>query len=523
VTKAFFEKSSSLTLRRYLVLHLPFLPTERLARSAVAPAEGAPFVLVEKQAGALRLCALNPAALREGLARGLSLSDARARLPTLVVAPADPAKDADILLRLAARCERYTPLTALDPPHGLALDISGCAPLFGGEAALLERLMADFAALGFSIRAALANTPDAARALARFGAGGLCPSGAEAEQVAPLPVAAMEAGPDVTLALRRAGLATIGALAARDPCALAARFGAGFPRKLGRLLGQEDVRLTPLRPPPNCMAERHFLDPVVHGEAIEAILHDLIADLAAMLERRGQGGRAFEASFFRADGRVRRLVVETLRPTRDAGSLNLLFRERVGGLADPLDPGFGFDAIRLAVLRAENLGATQGDFSGTMAQDAEQELSDLLDRLTTRFGRARVLRFVQGDRHDPESEAPCLPIVLAAAFAPAPWPSAPEGEPPARPLALFDPPEPIEVVAETPDLPPARFRWRRVQHDVVRAEGPERIAPAWHEGETQTRDYFRVEDGHGRRYWLFRRGLYEHGDPLAWFMHGLFA
>jgi protein ImuB len=77
-----------------------------------------------------------------------------------------------------------------------------------------------------------------------------------------------------------------------------------------------------------------------------------------------------------------------------------------------------------------------------------------------------------------------------------------------------------------PDGPPIRFRWRRVLHAVIRADGPERIAPEWWrtpEG-TATRDYYRVEDENGRRFWLYRDGLYdrETGTP-RWFLHGLFA
>jgi len=101
-----------------------------------------------------------------------------------------------------------------------------------------------------------------------------------------------------------------------------------------------------------------------------------------------------------------------------------------------------------------------------------------------------------------------------------------EAEPPARPLYLFDPPLPIETLAEVPEGPPLLFRWRRVQHQVARAEGPERIAPEWwRRGEDSlTRDYYRVEDQAGRRFWLFREGLYgRESNAPRWFIHGLFA
>ncbi len=481
-----------------------------------------PFALVERKNNAHRLYALNSAALDQGLAPGLTLADARARLPQLRVADADRRADRELLLSLAAHCELYTPLTALDEPHGLALDVTGCAHLFGGEAGLLALVGKNLAALGFSARAALASTPDGARALARFSSGGVFSPDEAAEAVARLPLAALEVEDEILLALSRAGLKTIGDLASRPSRAFAARFGADFPRKIERLLGREDLRLTPLRPPPDCMVERHFAEPLAQSDSIEAVLSDLIHEAKALLERRGQGGRFFEASFFRADGVVRRLSVETLRPTRDPKILALLFHEKLDSLADPLDPGFGFDALRLAVPRVENFNPAQGDFVALETRRDERELSELLDRLTTRFGRARVLRFMQGDAHEPERESSAVPVAAAAAET---WSKPSESEPPARPLTLFDPPQPVEVVALAPDGPPARFRWRRKMHDILRAEGPERIAPDWSVFGMRepARDYYRVEDVEGRRFWLFRRGLYEYDVQPRWFLHGLFA
>ena len=532
MTNVFFGKPTG-SARRYLALWLPFLPTDRLhlvcSKKAGAPdaPDETPLALVEKQAGAQRLVALNPGALRLGLAPGLSLADARARCPQLAVAEMDRPADAKSLLRLAALCERYTPLAALDEPHGLILDVTGCAHLFGGEAGLHARVLDEIAALGLHVRAALAGAPDAARALARFGAVGLMPPEAEAQAIAKLPLTAMEADAETLLALGRAGFRTLGDLAAKPSQAFVARLGAGFARKIERLFGREDVRIRPLRPPPDCLVERHFMVPLAHREPIEAALLDLMAEAGRLLERRGQGGRAFEASFFRADGFVRRLLVETLRPTRDPKILQRLFHEKLDALADPLDPGFGFDALRLAIPHAENFETAQADFSGAAAVDADLELSELMDRLTTRFGRERVLRFVHVDSHQPERESPAVPEALAR---PGEWPAPLSGEPPARPLTLFDPPQPIEALALAPDGPPARFRWRKKVHDVLRAEGPERIAPDWARpgfsaagAEAQTRDYYRVEDREGRRFWLFRRGLYERGEEPCWFLHGLFA
>ncbi|WP_155480571.1 Y-family DNA polymerase [Rhodoplanes serenus] len=500
----------------------------RRGPASAVPAE-TPLAVVETERGALRLVAVDPAAAALGLAPGLTLADARARLPDLVARPAAPAADAAVLLRLAALCDRFTPLVAVDPPDGLVLDVTGCAHLFGGEDGLRDDARGLLARHGFMVRATLAGTPDTARALARFARVAIVPPGQDERHARALPVAALGAGPEVALALGRAGLRSLGDLADRSSTILAARFGEATTRRLARILGREDVRITPLRPPPDCWAERRCAEPLTHLDGALAALGELIDDIVARLEADGAGGRRFEASFFRTDGAVRRVAVETGRPLRDAGAIRRLFRERCDALADPLDPGFGFDLLRLAVPVAEPLDTPQLRLDGGAEQD--DAAADLIDRLGARLGPDRVLRFAARDTHRPERAAVAVPAIGAAAAADAAaadaaiW--APEpGEPPRRPLQMFDPPQPIEVMAETPDGPPLRFRWRRVLHEVALAEGPERIAPEWwrRDADPAARDYYRIEDREGRRFWVFRRGLYgDAPEPPRWFLHGLFA
>lgn len=496
------------------------------SRSA-APAEGplapAPLVFTEKVKGALRLAAVDRAARRRGLAPGLTLADARARIPDLAVVEHDPAADAAFFEKVADDCDRWTPLVALDAADGLMLDITGCAHLFGGEAAMRARLLAHLKRHGLGAIGVIAGTPDAARALARAGEGrvgdgGVVEPGGEAKAVAGLPIALLGISEEVATGLSRAGLKTIGDLAARPGTPLAARFGEDLLVRLRRVRGEEDIRLVPRRPLPAAIAERRFAEPIARAEDIEATLALLVDDLALMLEARGEGGRAFEASFFRADGAVRRLKIETARPSRDHAALARLWREKIEALADPIDPGFGFDLVRLAVLRAEPLTPAQVSLDGRAIE--EEEVAALIDRLAVRLGRERVLRFLLRDTHDPSRASALVP----AADLPA-SPLAPPADGLPRPLTMFEPPQPVEALAEVPDGPPLRFRWRRVVHEVARAEGPERIAPEWWrqpEG-VSTRDYYRVENREGRRFWLFRAGLYgrESGEP-RWFLHGLF-
>ncbi len=469
----------------------------------------------------MRLAYVSREALALGLTPGLTLADAHARIPDLQVAESDRRADEALLGLILADAERWTPFVAADPPNGLILDITGCAHLFGGEKALRQSVVDRLGRRRLSAQAAIAGTPQAARALVRFGKEAIVPPGGEAEAVRPLPVSALEMPPETETALKRAGLARIGDLADRPSRPLAARFGEELIARLRAVLGHEDRRITPVRPLPACLVEQPFAEPIGRVDDVERVLQRLIARAAGVLEQRGEGGRRFEASFFRTDGTVRRISARTGRPSRDPQAILRLFRERLDALDDPLDPGFGFDLIRLSVPVTEPLAGLQPNLDGHALE--EDELADLVDRLIARFGPARVLRFVAADTHDPVRAAQLLPATVGGEAGP--WPIREPGEPPLRPLRLFDPPQPIETLAEVPDGPPVRFRWRRVLHEVARAEGPERIAAEWwrdHDG--PTRDYYRVEDAAGRRFWLFREGLFTREACVPrWYLHGLFA
>ena len=458
----------------------------------------------------------------------MTLADARARLPDLVVAEAAASADADYLAQLAVLCGRFTPLVALDAPDGLLLDITGCAHLFGGEGGLRTQAATLLARQGLSVRACIAGTPDAARALAQFSRITIAPAGQEESLVRQLPVAALAGLSDDTVrALSRAGLKKIDDLAERPPEVLAARFGQSLITCLNRTLGREDVRITPLRTPPAVVVERHFFEPLTQAASIENTLAELIAEAARILTERGQGGRVFEASFFRSDGVVRQLVVETARSSRDIAAIQRLYRERLDSLADPLDPGFGFDAFRLAVPMTESLSTAQLYLDERTTET--DGVADLIDRLVVRFGQDRVLRYQPRDTHDPDHAAHLVPAARARAMpgiSDAAWPVLEPSEPPLRPIQIFDVPQPIDVIAEVPSGPPVRFRWRRVLYEIAHAEGPECMNPAWwrQTGAAKARHYYRVEDRAGCRFAVYREGAYgESATVPRWYLHGIFA
>ncbi len=533
--------------RRILSLWLPRLPTDRirrklaktLLREAVIGSreDGAsnpvnePSIVVARQNNMLRISALNDAAAQVGLAVDLPLANARAICPQVQVYDADEVADADALNAIAEWCDRFTPLVALDLPCGLFLDISGCAHLFGGEAKMMSLVCGVLAVQGFTVSAAIAGTAVCARTLTRHDHGRIVRDGEEADAVRSLPISALGADIAVVTGLRRAGLKTIGEVADRGRHEITARFGARFTALLEQALGQSDAPISPRKPLPDYIVERRFAEPVTTEAVISATLSGLAGTLVAAMAKQGKGARQLEARFFRTDGVVRTIMVDTGQPVTRGEMIDRLFRERLEALSDPLDPGFGFDLIRLAASRTEIVVQEQRDLDAHVHD--QDEVSALIDRIAARIGGKRVVVHLPQDTHIPERAvwaAPAQHHLMEATQAT--WPARVAGEPPLRPLRLFERPEQIKVIAEVPDGPPARFVWRRATHAVVRVEGPERVAMEWWRAGNAvlTRDYFRVEDEEGLRFWLYRDGLFEEIEQQEdkavlpnWFMHGLFA
>jgi protein ImuB len=521
-------------MRRFLALWFPFLSADRLriqepdryARSPDARPE-TPLVFVAKAKNALRIVAVDAYAQEQGL-MGLTLADARAQTAGLISMPMDEAADAHWLHRLARRCGRWSPTIILAPPDGISIDIAGATHLFGGEAGLAEEILTLMACEGMDARLAIAATAEGAQALARYA---ILPVTDEAAALRALPVTALGLEAQAALGFQRAGLKTLGAIAARSSASIAARFGMDAVTALDRILGEARSGLVPLVHAKPLRFERRFAEPVVHQASIAAALSTLLDEAVMALSERGLGGRRFQLTLHRSDGAKQRLDIETGKPTREPALVLRLFDERAEALNDPLDPGFGYDQLSLAIASSEALGAEQHSFD--RAAKADIALAELIDRLSTRLGPGSLRRLAPHESHIPEQAQLALPAIHART--PIRWPRPPKGEPPMRPLFLFDPPQPVDVIAEVPDGPPHRFRWRRTLHEVRLYEGPERIAAEWWRkrgGEYKgkgglTRDYYRIEDARGRRYWIFRHGLYEEKpDPRQgpkWYLHGLFA
>jgi protein ImuB len=498
----------------------------------------------------MRVVALDEKAAWAGLSRGMGLSDARAIAPAVEVIEEDPLADMQLLEAIADWADRYTPLVALDPgpqadrsvlaaasaDFGLILDITGCANLFGGETAMLSDILSRLFHQGFAASGAIAATPGAAHALARYR-----PPGARqarqappivsmqetARAVAALPLSALRLEQETVSGLARLGLRSIGQVMERPRAPLARRFGKALLLRLDQALGAVEEAISPRLPAPVRMAERRLATVIVSIEDVETLVRRLAANLCEAMEQRGEGARIIDLALFRVDGAVTRTGVGTSRPLRDPDAIARLFHERLAALHDDLDAGCGFDIVRLSVSACERLDPAERSFADasfdSAGHGAQDDIAGLADRLAARLGIRSVLRASPRDTHIPEQAERLLPASEAPPQAASRAQPA-HGLPPLRPLRLFARPQAVEALAEVPDGPPLRLRWRRLLHDVVRAEGPERMAGQWWQGNASARDYYRIEDAAGRRFWLFREGLHGEGDcPPRWFVHGLFA
>jgi protein ImuB len=526
-------------MSRILCVWSPNWAIETWRRRRPSAPRAEPFALVGPDRGLRVLTAVSPQAAAAGLFPGQRVTDAQALRPDLVLAEAEPEADARALEALADWCVRYSPAVAPDPPDGLFLDIGGVAHLWGGEAGMAADLAARLARDGLTSRIAAADTAGAAWALARSPAAAagpqvLAPWDPDRREASPpppelagLPLTALRLEPTAAVQLSRLGLRRIGQLAALPRGPLARRFGGRVLLRLDQALGRAPEALAFRRPPTPWFARLDLAEPVSAPDDLARLCRDVALRLCTRLETAGRGARRLRLDFHRVDGAPVGLELGLSRPARDPDRIARLFLPRL----ETLDPGFGIEAVSLQAAEVEVLSPGQADLASLLEPvEGPEALAPLIDRLNARLGPGRVWRSRPRASHVPERsvrrtaalEAPAGPARDGPA---ASWPA---WRP--RPLRLLPRPEVLEaVIALTPDEPPRQFRWRRRVHRIRLAEGPERIGAEWWRSgieavrTDQVRDYYRVEDQDGARFWVFRSGLHDHDRPVRWWLHGLFG
>ena len=547
-------------MKRIISLWFPKLALDRLGRTGQKDWLARAAATVVWLEGCPRLAAVNAHARAAGLRTHMRLADARALVPDLVTTGVEPEADRKLVEQIAGWCDRYTPWVAVDPlgaalaeegatqicsaggfggDAGLLLDVTGCGHLYGqgsnkddaGERALMADLVQRLSRHDFTCRAAMADTAGAAWVLVRYGekqADLFCPRNGQRDALAALPVDGLRLDPPILETFLKLGLRRIGDLYPLPRAPLSRRFGDQPLARLDQALGRVDEPIEPRRTPPAFRSRISFAEPIGRPEDIAAATSRLLAALCKQFEQASVGARKLEISLYRVDGSVDRTAIGTSRPNRDNPKLMKLFEEKLG----ELDPGFGVELMILSAPEVEEWTGAQDHLpeTGTPAKSSwhEDGTIDLADRLALRLGAENVVRLAPRDSHLPDRVQ--VPIPFATAVAEGAWArlASMKG---ARPTRLLQRPEEVSVTAMMPDDPPRQFQWHRHNHRIVRIEGPERIADEWWRPRPSgkvmpanivppVRDYYRVEDNDGGRFWLFRDGSL---NSAKWYLHGFCA
>lgn len=507
-------------MTRVVSLFLPAWSTDRLRRKAgnAAPPPEAPLVLIGREGSRRLVVAADAAAHAAGVFVGMPAAKAQVLVPDLIVRNADPIGDAAALERLALwALQRFAPIVAPDAPDGIILDTTGADHLHGGEQAMLDALTGHLIMSGVTARAAVADSWGAAHALARFAGAATCvaPPGHGASVLDPLPLEALRLPRAMSADLRVLGFEHIGDLLAQPRAPLTLRFGPQLGRRIDQALGILAEPIEPVRPPDLISVRRAFPEPIGAAETIARYIGKLTARLCDALDEKGQGARRLDLLCHRVDNRLAAVRVGMAQPVRDAKRLTRLLCDKI----ETIDPGFGIEVMTLTATIAEPLERKQ--MANSLVEVATPDISDLIDTLANRVGERAIYRVAPVASDVPERSVCRIPALAPenSAAWPGHWP---------RPARLLSRPELIETVALLPDHPPVSFTWRGIRRQVKRADGPERVFGEWWMRDAELvaiRDYFRVEDDAGERYWIFRAG---DGEDTAtgshrWFLHGVFG
>ncbi|WP_029274554.1 Y-family DNA polymerase [Pedobacter borealis] len=496
--------------RRYLTIWFRHLTADQLAIRR-PELKGKPFVLAAAERGRMVVKACSGAASAKGIEPGMVVADTRAIFPNVEVLDDNPLRAEKLLRALAEWCLRYTPVVAIDLPDGLILDISGCAHLWGGESPYLKEIQTRLRSAGYEVRAAVADTVGSSWAISRFGQiSPITPPGMHADAILQLPPAALRLESGVLARLQKLGLYRIASFINMPRTALRRRFGTDLLARLDQALGTAPEQIDPVQPVVPFQERLPCLEPIRTATGIEIALRHLLETLCQRMFREGKGLRKSLFRGYRIDGEVQQIEIGTNQPVRNIEHLFKLFQLKISTIR----PALGIELFILEAPVVEDLSVQQESLWAVSNQE-HTAIAGLLDRIAGRFGIAAIHRYLPDEHYWPERsirEASCLQEKPAIAW--------PDDQP--RPVCLLPKPERIQVTSPIPDYPPMLFIYKDQIHKIRKADGPERIEREWWIEQGLVRDYYRVEDEQGARYWVFRSGRYDDHEP-EWFIHGFFA
>jgi protein ImuB len=410
--------------------------------------EDQPVVLYQSCRGVPRVAACSAQAAALGAAVGMPLAEVKAVCGSAKMVPYDPPSDRRALEALAEHCGRFSPVVGLEQsaaPDSLLLDITGLAHLFGGEDALAEQIVRDFARRELFVRVAIADTIGAAWAVAHYGGArgqgrgvrgqgsgvrdegrgrnGNCKLPVETAHaickppsafrpppsalrlpsaLRPLPIAALRLPEEVVGLLRQLGIERIGQLEALPRRELSARFGPQLLKRMDQASGRLAEPVAACGPLPELRAEWSLEYPTIRRETIAAVLEHLLLRVATMLVQCGRGTLRLECRLTCAPcGAVRASPVQIslglFEPTASAAHLFQLVQMRLERmrLASPVT------AIQVEAAATAPLQQRQQElFCDDSARRHPRHLAGLVDRLSSRLG----CRAVVGVRLIPDAQ-----------------------------------------------------------------------------------------------------------------------
>jgi len=514
---------------------MPFLATDRARRDDMLQRDelGRPLVLTCQHGASVRVAESCPRAREFGIRPGLTLGQAQAMVPDLLVLPHEPRRDRALLTRLANWALRFSPVVEPMEPHTLLVDVTGCARLFAGEPNLAQQALRGLAHQGFTARVAIADTVGAACALATHAAEPLCiaPPGDGRPLLLPLPPAALRLDGDTVARLEELGVRTIGELLRLPRASLPARFGPLLVHRLQQALGEVHEELA-AHCPPETPAARMTCDPPLHDlPALQAVARRLLDNVFHQVLQQDHALRRLDSTLYFERVPPAAISLALARGSRSPNHVATLLAQRL----ERVDLSAGVTDLVLTARETVRWHPGQSDLFEPPPPDNDEALTCLLDHLAQRVGHRAVLRPRLADDHQPEAAFRYVPaiddardgesLVAAARAAPGGQPSdaaclnlADNAVRQPRPVRLLTRPILIRVISLSPDGPPTWFHYLGREHRVARAWGPERLETAWWRGPDVRRDYFRVATDAGEQYWLFRDLR-----NRTWYLHGVFA
>ena len=471
-----------------------------------------PFVLVTPSHGRMVITASNALARKKGIHKGMVLADAKAILPSLQYFDDKPTLETQLLQRLAEWCIRFAPIAAVDPLGGIILEASGCTHLWNGDEAYITEITKRLETHGYHAKAAIADTIGCAWAVTRFANAKVIEQDKHTEALFSLPPEALRLEASTIERLHKLGLREIKTFVSMPRSSLSRRFGPLLLQRINQAIGTEPEFIEPVYPIEPYQERLPCIEPISTVGGIEIALERLLQGLCKRLQNEGKGLRTAYFRGYRVDNKASGIEIATSRASNHVDHLFHLFQMKFS----TIEPGLGIELFVLEATKVEDHSPAQGEFWKEKTGLNNNELSELIDRISVRIGAGAIERYLPDEHYLPERS-----FKKATTLTEQPTTGWRLDRP--RPLKLLSNPEVIEVTAPIPDYPPMNFRYKGKLHKITKADGPERIEQEWWIQQGEHRDYYAVEDEEGYRYWLFRLGHYDENKKPNWFIHGFFA